>query len=153
MAAWGYEFYLLVLKVSLTRPKNYLRQNIAFSYSEMIRVSFSLFLVFFFVCFCFSLLFYFIINVYKNYFINFFFMKIISIFSCSVMFQDVPACSSGMFRVPGFIDAQRRDISSQSQPLSSRVNIQRIFHGSAGIYEFYLFSVRYFRKMPVTKML
>ena len=41
----------------------------------MIRVSFSLFLV----SFCFSLLFYFIIDVYKNYF-----------------FRDVPGCS-GMF--------------------------------------------------------
>ena len=32
-------------------------------------------------------------------------MKIIFIFSCSGMFRHVPACS-GMFRVPGFIDAQ-----------------------------------------------
>ena len=77
------------------RPTNYLRQNIVFSYLEMIRVSFSLFLslsVF--------LLFYVIINFYKKYFIIitfFFFMKIIFIFSCSGMFQDVPECS--MFRV------------------------------------------------------
>ena len=35
----------------------------------------------------------------------FFFMKIIFIFSCSGMFRNVPACS-GMFHVPGFIDAQ-----------------------------------------------
>ena len=66
---------LLSFAWTLTRPKNYLRQNIGFSYSEMIRVSFSLFLV----SFCFSLLFYFIIDVYKNYF-----------------FRDVPGCS-GMF--------------------------------------------------------
>ena len=31
-------------------------------------------------------------------------MKITFIFSCSGMFRNVPACS-GMFRVPGFIDA------------------------------------------------
>ena len=31
-------------------------------------------------------------------------MKIIFIFSCSGMLRHVPACS-GMFRVPGFIDA------------------------------------------------
>ena len=31
-------------------------------------------------------------------------MKIIFIFSCSGMFQDVPE-GSGMFHVPGFIDA------------------------------------------------
>ena len=38
------------------------------------------------------------------YLINFFFMKITFIFSCSGMFRDVPGCS-GMFRVPDFIDA------------------------------------------------
>ena len=38
------------------------------------------------------------------YLINFFFMKITFIFSCSGMFRDVPACY-GMFHVPGFIDA------------------------------------------------
>ena len=69
---------------------------------DKILVSHILFLYFsfFFVCFCFcfSLLFYFIINVYKNYFINFFFMKIISIFSCSGMFRYVPC--SGFYRRP-----------------------------------------------------
>ena len=69
---------------------------------DKILVSHTLFLYFsfFFVCFCFcfSLLFYFIINVYKNYFINFFFMKIISIFSCSGMFRNVPC--SGFYRCP-----------------------------------------------------
>ena len=39
------------------------------------------------------------------YLINFFFMTITFIFSCSGMFRDVPGCS-GMFRVPGFIDAR-----------------------------------------------
>ena len=32
-------------------------------------------------------------------------MKIIFIFSCSGMFRNVPACS-GMFHVPGFINAR-----------------------------------------------
>ena len=41
---------------------------------------------------------------YYYYIIIIFFMKIIFIFSCSGMFRDVPECS-GMFRVPGFIDA------------------------------------------------
>ena len=58
-----------------------------------------LFLYFSFFClFLFSLLFYFIINVYKNYFTNFFFMKIILIFSCSGMFRNVPC--SGFYRRP-----------------------------------------------------
>ena len=51
----------------------------------------------YFIIFRFSLLFYVIINFYKNYFIiiillYFFFMKIIFIFSCSGMFPNVP-CS------------------------------------------------------------
>ena len=67
----------------------------------------SLFFVFFVVV---ILCYFVIINFYKNYVIisilfnYFFFMKITVIFSCSGMFQDVPACS-GMFHVPGFIDA------------------------------------------------
>ena len=40
------------------------------------------------------------------YFVNFFFMKITFIFSCSGMFRDVPGCSR-MFCVPGFIDARQ----------------------------------------------
>ena len=72
------------------RPTNYLRQNIVFSYLEMIRVSFSLFFSFSF------LLFYVIIN-FKNLFYHyFFFMKIIFIFhvpGCSGMFRHVPQCS------------------------------------------------------------
>ena len=37
-------------------------------------------------------------------------MKIIFIFSCSGMFRNVPACS-GMFHVPGFIDALTRNMT------------------------------------------
>ena len=79
------------------RPTNYLRQNIVFSYPEMIRVSFSLFLSLSVFCYftlflnfikIIVLLFYFF---HENYFYFF-------------MFWDVPECS-GMFRVPGFIDA------------------------------------------------
>ena len=70
------------------------------SCSEIILVSFSLFLYFSFL----FLLFYVIIIFYKIillllYYYNFFFMTIIFIFSCSGMFRNVPACS-GMFRVP-----------------------------------------------------
>ena len=69
---------------------------------EIIRVSFSLFLYFSFL----FLLFYVIINFYKNYFIIimllyiFFFMTIIFIFSCSGMFRDVPECSGMFLNVP-----------------------------------------------------
>ena len=85
------------------RPTNYLRQSIVFSYLEMIRVSFSLFLslsVF--------LLFYVIINFYKKYFIiiTFFFHENYFYF---FMFRDVPGCS-GMFHVPGFIDAHETTV-------------------------------------------
>ena len=60
-----------------------------------------------FLIFLFSVISYYfvIINFYQNYVIiilfNFFFMKIIFIFSCSGMFRNVPECS--VFR--GFIDA------------------------------------------------
>ena len=66
----------------------------------------SLFFAFFFVILCYFV----IINFYKNYVIiiilfnSFFFLKITFIFSCSGMFRDVLECT-GMFRVPGFIDA------------------------------------------------
>ena len=39
-------------------------------------------------------------------------MKIIFIFSCFGMFRDVPACS-GMFHVPGFIDALKLERSKE----------------------------------------
>ena len=77
---------------------NLLRQNIVFSYSERIPVSFSwLFHYFSF----FFWLFYVLINFNKNYFIiiillHFFFHENY-FFSCSGMFRDVPECS-GMFR-------------------------------------------------------
>ena len=91
------------------RPTNYLRQNIIFSYPEMIRVSFSFFLSLS-VCCYFTLLLIFIkiillllLLLLLLLFYLFIFMKIIFIFSCSGMFRNVPACS-GMFHVPGFID-------------------------------------------------
>ena len=69
--------------------------------------SFFFFIFFFRFFFCyFTLLIIFtkiiILLVYYHYF---FFMKIIFIFSFSGIFRDVPGCS-GMFRVPGFIDAR-----------------------------------------------
>ena len=66
---------------------------------------------FFIFIYLFSYLFiYVIFNFYKNYviiiiFFNpFFFHENYFYFLCSGMFRNVPACS-GMFRVPGFIDA------------------------------------------------
>ena len=89
---------LLSFAWTLTRPTNYWRQNIVFSYPEMIRVSFSLFLSFSVFCY-FTLLLAFIkiILLLFIYFYYYFFMKIIFIFSCSGMFRNVPGCS-GMFR-------------------------------------------------------
>ena len=79
------------------RATNYLRQNIVFSYPEMIQVSFSLFLSLSLFCyFTLSLIFIKIILVLLLFYL-FIFMKIIVIFSCSGMFRNVPACS-GMFR-------------------------------------------------------
>ena len=72
--------------------------------------SFFFFTSLFFVLFLLLLLFYVIINFYKNYFIIilFFFHENYYIFrvpGCSRIFRNITACS-GMFRVPGFIDAQ-----------------------------------------------
>ena len=78
------------------RPTNYLRQNIVFSYPEMIRVSFSLFLSLSVFCY-FTLLLIFMKIILLLLLLFFIFMKIIFIFSCSGMFRSVPACS-GMFR-------------------------------------------------------
>ena len=78
----------------------------------MIPVSFSLFL-YFSLFLLLLLLFYVITYFYKNFimiiilFLFFFFLENYFIFSCSGcsgMFRHVPACS-GMFHVPGFIDA------------------------------------------------
>ena len=73
------------------RPTNYLRQNIVFSYPEMIRVSFSLFLSLSVFCY-FTLLLIFIKIILLLLLFFIFFMKIIFIFSCSGMFRNVP-CS------------------------------------------------------------
>ena len=56
--------------------------------------------------FVFLLLFYVIINFYKNYFIIIILLYIFfhENYFYFFMFRDVPECS-GMFRVPGFIDA------------------------------------------------
>ena len=84
----------------------------ATKYSFLILVddtSFFLF-IYLFLSLFFLVLFYVIINFYKNNFIiiNFFFNTIFLFFyvspGCSWSFRNVPACS-GMFRVPGFIDA------------------------------------------------
>ena len=91
----------------LPQKFNLLRQNIVFSYSERIPVSFyRLFHYFsFFFCYFTLLLIFTKINLLVLFYYIFFFIKIIFIFSCSGMFRNVPACS-GMFHVPDFIDAQ-----------------------------------------------
>ena len=95
---------LLSFAWTLTRPANYLRQNIVFSYSEM--SFFFLIISLFFVFYVILLLLIFTKTMLLQepswlllsfYLINFFFMKITFKFSCSGMFQDVSACS-GMFR-------------------------------------------------------
>ena len=86
------------------RPTNYLRQNIVFSYPEMIRVSFSLLFSLSVFCYFTLLLMFIKIILFLLLFYLFIFMKIIVIFSCYGMFRNVQACS-GMFHVPGFIDA------------------------------------------------
>ena len=85
------------------RHTNYLRQNIVFSYPKMIRVSFSLFLCLSVFCYFTLLLIFIKIVLLSLLFYLFIFMKMF-FFSCSGMFRNVPACS-GMFHVPGFIDA------------------------------------------------
>ena len=97
---------LLSFAWTLTRPTNFnsLRQNIVFSNSERILVSFSWLFYYFSFFFCYFTL---LLTFTKNYFImnNFFFLNFFFIFSCSGMFRHVPACS-GLFRVPGFIDGR-----------------------------------------------
>ena len=93
---------------------NLLRQNIVFSYSERIPVSFSwLFHSFSF----FFLLFYVLINFYKNYviiIINFFFSwKLFLLFhvpGCSGMFRNVPAFS--VFRVLSTANSEKKNSHS-----------------------------------------
>ena len=93
---------LLSFAWTLTRPTNYLRQNIVFSYSEMsfFFLIISLFFVFFLLFFVIFLLLIFTktMLLLSFYLINFFSWKLL-------LFFHVPGCS-GMLRVPGFIDAR-----------------------------------------------
>ena len=73
----------------------------------------------------FLVLFYVIINFYKNHFIFFFFHDNFFLFfyvpGCSWSFRNVPAYS-GMFRVPGFIDAlNNRGVACENIRFSSLV--------------------------------
>ena len=77
-------------------PTNYLRQNIVFSYPEMIRVSFSLFLCLSGFCYFTLFLIFIKIVLLLLLFYLFIFMKMF-------FFFHVPGCS-GMFHVPDFID-------------------------------------------------
>ena len=96
------------------RPTNYLRQNIVFSYPEMIRVSFSLFLCLSVFCYFTLLLIFIKIVLLLLLFYLFIFMKMFFFF----MFRDVPECS-GMFRhVPE---------CSMFQVLSTPVEFRQLF--------------------------
>ena len=92
-------YSLLTFAWTLTRPTkfNRLRQNIVFSYSERIPVSFSWLFHYFSFFFCyFTLLVIFTTIILLLLFYLFIFMKIILFFhvpECSGMFRNVPACS------------------------------------------------------------
>ena len=110
------------------RPTNYLRQNIVFSYPEMIRVSFSLFLSLSVFCYFTLLLIFIKIILLLLLFYLFIFMKIIVIFSCSGMFRHVPECSmfrnvpcSGFYRRPNKEGAKKeRENIGRGQECGSR---------------------------------
>ena len=104
---------LLTFAWTLTRPL--LRQNIVFSYSERIPVSFSWlfhYFSFFFCYFTLLLIFTKIILLSLFYYIYISFHKDYFYFSCSGMFRDVPECSgmfldvpcSGFYRRPPFLE-------------------------------------------------
>ena len=96
------------------RPTNYLRQNIVFSYSEMTRVSFSLFLSL--SVFCYVTLLLIFMKIILLLLLIFFSLKLFLFFHVpgySGMFRNVPACS-GMFHVPAFIDAQNQFPTSET---------------------------------------
>ena len=102
-----FEFTSKSFAWTLTRPTNYLRQNIVFSYSEMsfFFLIISLFFVFFLLFYVILLLliftktmlllsFYLINFFYENYF---YFCMFRDVPGCSWMFRNVPGCS--MFHV------------------------------------------------------
>ena len=100
---------LLSFAWTLTCPKNLICcVKILFSHTQrgyqFLFIDYFIIFRFFFCYFTLLLIFTKIILLVLFYYI-FFFIKIIFIFSCSGMFRNVPACS-GMFHVPGFIDAQ-----------------------------------------------
>ena len=101
LACWYSKELLKTLKVAQKLSSTIL---IYLCLPETIRVSFSLFLSLSVFCYFTLLLIFIKIILSLLLFYLFIFMKIIFIFSCSGMFRNVPACS-GMFHVPGFIDA------------------------------------------------
>ena len=87
----------LLLNSKFTRPTNYLRQNIVFSYSEMIRVSFSLFFAFFFGVTLLLILQKSFIIIFYLFFFSWKLFLFFHVSGCSGIFRDFPDCS-GMFR-------------------------------------------------------
>ena len=102
------------------RPTNYLRQNIVFSYPEMIRVSFSLFLCLSVFCYFTLLLIFIKIVLLLLLFYLFIFMKMF-FFSCSGMFRNVPECS--MFRI----------LSTAPLGLSFRMSLQPFISNASSL--------------------
>ena len=96
----------MITGITTAPPTNYLLQNIVFAYPEMIRVSFSSFLSLSVFCY-FTLLLIFIKNILLLLLLLLLFIYLFFHENCFYffMFRDVPECS-GMFHVPGFIDAR-----------------------------------------------
>ena len=104
-------------------PTNYLRQNIIFSYLEMIRVSFSLFLSLSVFCY-FTLLLIFIKIIFFIIIILFIYFH--ENYCYFFMFRDVPECSGifGMFRNVPCSGFYRRPLLAEFQEASAEIGIE-----------------------------
>ena len=110
------------------RPTNYLRQNIVFSYPEMIRVSFSLFLCLSVFCYFTLLLIFIKIVLLLLLFYYFFFMKII--FACSGMFRilsTAPVLFSCMHKTYSKIMFRLDFVRSNSHPKLNRIPTGKVY--------------------------
>ena len=98
---------LLSFAWTLTRPTNFnlLRQNIVFSYSQRKSVSFSWLIDYFSFFFCYFTLLLIFTKIILKILLLFYYIFFHENYFYFFMFRDVPECS-GMFHVPGFIDAR-----------------------------------------------
>ena len=93
------------------RPTNYLRENIFFSYPEMIRVSFSLFLSFSFSCYITLLL------IFTKNILLLLLLLLLLLFSWKLfLFFHFPGCS-GMFRVTGFMTLSSNEMKKKKKKI------------------------------------